>query len=154
MTDTPFPGAFRHQHQDPRGLVERIEAQLRERLEEAVEMAGLKLMVDLRSRHGRPAPATTSTADRKEFEAITADLLVDLRAAFHAELEAAEQAELSQAEAGHEAEHERLIAGQVYLARHLPDYWQRFERYRAAYSTRRLAEPIGKSGWLGRLLGG
>ena len=55
MSPSPFPGAFPHQHHDPRGLVERIEAQLRERIAEAVEMAGLTLMVDLRQRQGRPA---------------------------------------------------------------------------------------------------
>src|SRR5262249_240519 len=51
MTEAPLGGAFPHQHRDPRGLHERIEAQIRERIEEALEMAGLKLLVDLRARH-------------------------------------------------------------------------------------------------------
>ena len=66
----PPSGAFPHQHDDPRGLVERIEAQLRDRITEALDMAGLKLMVDLRQRQGRPAPETSSDADRREFEQI------------------------------------------------------------------------------------
>jgi len=154
MSSSPFPGAFPHQHHDPRGLVERIEAQLRDRIAEAVEMAGLKLMVDLRRRHGRPAPETTSDADRRDFEQMAAELLTHLRSAFRAELAAEERAEMERAEAGHEAPRESLLAGQVFLARRLPDYWQRFEVHRAAYTKARLETPPGKEGWLGRLFGG
>ena len=68
--------------------MERIQAQLRERIEEAVEMAGLGLMVELRRHHGRPAPDTDSAADRKEFEETSRALLAHLRSAFHAELAA------------------------------------------------------------------
>lgn len=153
MREPPFRGAFPHQHQDPRGLVARIEAQIRERLEEAVEMAGLKLMVDLRARHGLPAPETSSAADRKEFEAITAALLAHLRAAFHAELGPDDRAALQEADAGQPSAQDRLLAGQVALARRLPDYWQRMETYRAAFARSRLETPPTKGGWLGRLLG-
>ena len=151
MTGPPFRGAFPHQHHDPRGLVARIEAQLRERLEEAVEMAGLKLMVDLRARHARPAPETSSEADRREFEAIAAALLAHLRDAFHAQLGADERHQLERAEAGQPSEREAFLAGQVLLARRLPDYWQRFETHQAAYAETRLEAPPAKSGWLGRL---
>jgi len=154
MSSSPFPGAFPHQHHDPRGLVERIEAQLRDRIAEAVEMAGLKLMVDLRRRHGLPAPETTSDADRRDFEQMAAELLTHLRSAFRAELAAEERAEMERAEAGHEAPRESLLAGQVFLARRLPDYWQRFEVHRAAYTKARLETPPAKEGWLGRLFGG
>jgi hypothetical protein len=152
MTEpSPFHGAFPHQHHDPRGLVARIEAQIRERLEEAVEMAGLKLMVDLRAHHRLPAPETSSETDRKEFEAIAAALLAHLRDAFHAELGADERAAVAQAEAGASGERDRLLAGQVLLARRLPDYWQRFEAHAAAYATGRLEAPLAKSNWFGRL---
>ena len=146
MTDTPPAGAFAHQHHDPRGLGERIRAQLGERLEEAVEMAGLKLLVDLRARHGHPAPETSSETDRREFEALAVDLLAHLQSAFHAELERAEVA--------HPSGRARLLAGQVLLARRLPDYWQRFERYQTAYAGARLAAPASRSSRLGRLFGG
>ena len=86
MSDRAFRGAFGHQHGDPRGLIERIHAQLRERIQEAVEMAGLELMVELRRRHGRPAPDTTSAADRREFEDSARALLEHLRAAFGGDL--------------------------------------------------------------------
>ena len=85
MSEWPVHGAFPHQHGDARGLMERIQAQLGERIEEAVEMAALKLMVDLRVATGRPAPESTSTADRAEFEAGSRALLGSLRDAYLAE---------------------------------------------------------------------
>ena len=156
MTSSPFPGAFPHQHADPRGLIERIEAQLRERIEEAIEMAGLKLMVDVRDRHGRPKPETASEADRREFEATAAALLRHLRDAFHADLPAEQRAAFERLEAGEHDPRVRLLTGQVYLARQLPDYWQRFETYRAAYAEARLnaSDDAPKAGWISRLFGG
>ena len=153
MSADPPPSAFRHQHDDPRGLIERIEAQLRERIAEAVEMAGLKLMVDLRERAGRPAPETTSEADRREFLETAAALLRHLREAFHAGLPPEERAALEAAEAAPADSQDRVLAGQVFLARQLPDYWQRFESYRAAYFEDRLSAPAPRAGWLRRLLG-
>ncbi len=147
MSDTPFRGAFPHQHHDPRGLVERIQAQVRERIEEAIEMAGLKLLVDLRARHGRPAPDSSSEADRREFEAIAVELLAHVRTAFHAELNDEGRRELLRAEAGYPSERERLLAGHVFLARRLPDYWQRVEQFQAAYGMALLEAPSSKIGW-------
>jgi hypothetical protein len=151
MTDTPPTGAFPHQHQDPRGLAERIRDQLRARIEEAVEMAALKAMVDARARLGRPAPERSNEADRREFETSAVALLAHLRDAFRAELGVAELTELERAEAGQQSERERLLAGQVFLARTLPDYWQRFEAYRIAYGENRLQSEAARSGWRQRL---
>lgn len=155
MTSTPSPGAFPHQHDDPRGLLERIEGQLRQRIEEAVEMAGLKLMVDLRERHGLAKPATTSEADRREFESTAAALLRHLREAFHADLAADQRATLERLEATVDDPRERLLAGQVYLARRLPDYWQRFETYEKAFAEARLSAPpvVRRTRWLSRIWG-
>ena len=154
MTDPPFRGAFAHQHHDPRGLAARIEAQIRERLEEAAEMAALKLMVDLRARHGLPAPDTSSPGDRKEFEMLTGELLNHLRGAFTAELGEEDRRALEQVEAGQANERDRILVGQVLLARRLPDYWQRFEVHHAEYARSRLETPPAKSGWLARLFKG
>jgi hypothetical protein len=61
MMDNPFrTTGLRHGADDPRGLRERIEAQLTERIDEAVEMAALHLLVELRKRHDRPAPEATT----------------------------------------------------------------------------------------------
>ena len=152
MSEWPLRGAFPHQHGDARGLIERIEAQLGERIEEAVEMASLKLMVDLRARTGRPAPESTSAADRVEFEATSRALLTRLREAFLAELPADLRPRFDQVEAASVDEPGRLLAGQILLARQLPDYWQRFERYQRDDAERRLAE-AREPGWLKRLFG-
>ena len=152
MSEWPSRGAFPHQHGDPRGLIERIQAQLRERIEEAVEMAALKLMVDLRAATGRPAPESTSAADRAEFEATARAALAWLRDAYVAELPAALRLPYEQAEAAAADEPARLLTGQVWLARRLPDYWQRFERYQRQYAEQRLASPAGPR-WLRRLFG-
>jgi hypothetical protein len=151
MSERPFSGAFPHQHGDPRGLIERIQAQLRDRIEEAVEMAALDLLVNLRRRDGRPAPESSSTADRKEFEDTARRLLAHLGEAFRAEASEAQRADLARAEAKAE-DGRRLIEGQVFLARQLPDYWQRFEQHRTAYARARLESPPARAGWLGRLL--
>ena len=152
MTERSFRGAFPHQHGDPRGLIERINAQLRERIEETVEMAGLELMVERRRRLGRQPPESSSAADRREFEETARELLAHLRDAFHGEITSEQCAELERTEAGAE-ESERLLTGQALLARRLPDYWQRFEAYRAGYARSSLDAPARKGGWLGRLLG-
>jgi hypothetical protein len=152
MSEWPLRGAFPHQHGDPRGLMERIHAQLRERIEEAVEMAALKLMVDLRAATGRAAPESTSTADRAEFETAARAALAWLRDAYVADLPAELRPRFDQVEAAAGDGPDRLLTGQVWLARRLPDYWQRFERYQRQYAEQRLASPAGP-GWLRRLFG-
>jgi hypothetical protein len=150
----PRPGAFAHQHGDPRNLRERIDAQLRERLEEAAEMAALELLIALRRKTARPAPREDSAADREEFRALTDAVLEALDRAFAAELPQAERDAMAAARVGPDAR-SRALAGQVFLARRLPDYWQRFERHRLAHAGKTLAAPVAPSGgWLRRILGG
>jgi len=153
MSEWPHRGAFPHQHGDARGLFERIEAQLRERIDEAIEMAALKLMVDARAQTGRPAPESTSSADRAEFESTARALLARLRERFLAELPVELRPRYDQAEAAVTDEAARPLAGQVFLARQLPDYWQRFERYQQEDAQERLADPAKPGGWLRRLFG-
>lgn len=152
MSEWPLRGAFPHQHGDARGLIERIEAQLRERIEEAIEMAALKLMVDARAQAGRPAPEGSSAADRSEFEAASRALLLRLRERFLAELPADLRTRYDQAEAAVADGPARALAGQVFLARQLPDYWQRFEGFQQEDARARLTE-AGKPGWIRRLFG-
>jgi hypothetical protein len=153
MSEWPHRGAFPHQHGDARGLIERIEVQLRERIDEAVEMAALKLMVDARAQAGRPAPESTSTADRAEFERTARALLTRLRERFLAELPVELRPRYEQAEAAVADEAARPLAGQVLLARQLPDYWQRFERYRQEDAREHLADAARPGGWVRRLFG-
>jgi len=152
VSEWPLRGAFPHQHGDARGLMERIEAQLRERIEEAIEMAALKLMVDARAQNGQPAPESTRPADRSEFETITRTLLGRLREQFVADLSDDLRPRLRQVEAAATDRPTGLLAGQVFLARQLPDYWQRFEQYQRDDAERYLAK-ARRPGWLKRLFG-
>lgn len=146
-------GAFPHQHGDPRGLRERIDAQLRERIEEAVAMAGLELLVALRQKQGRAAPEEGSVSDRQEHEGLVAELLAHLRLAFRAEVAEPERLALTELEAAARDSGDRALEGQVLLAKRLPDFWQRFEVHRAAHAEARLSERVQGSGWLQRLFG-
>src|SRR5215831_11489810 len=108
--DNPFhTKGLRHGTSDPRGLLERIEAQLADRIEEAVEMAALELLVELRQRHKRPPPVSDSRADREEFQALSAGLLDHLRRAFLAELPAPRLAALADAEVRGRDERDRAL---------------------------------------------
>ena len=152
MTDHPFrTTGLRHGTGDPRGLLERIDEQLAERIEEAVEMAALHLLVELRKRHNRTAPETDSHADREEFQALAGDLLVHLGRAFEACLDAEHRPDLERARAVGADPRARELRGQIFLARQLPDYWQRLEVYRAAHAEAHLASPPPSTGFLKHL---
>ncbi len=139
--------SLRRDPRDPRGLLERIEAQLKERLEEAVDFLCLDLLVELRRRHGRPLPTEKSRGDRAEFEALAREFLEFLTRALLSRLEDAELEKLRQVEAT--AKENRLVVIQTHLARRLPDYWQRFEEIKNDFSRGRLAaappEPDGRA---------
>jgi len=126
---------------------------LTERIDEAVEMAALHLLVELRKRHRRPAPESDSRNDRDEFNALAADLLVYLGEAFAAELNADQRRGLDQAIAGGVEARARGLRGQVFLSRQLPDYWQRFEGHRAAHAEARSNSPARPDGLFKRLFG-
>jgi len=132
---------------DPRGLGERIEAAVEERLEEAVEFVCMDLLVQLRRAHGGPAPVAKSASDRQEFQRLVGEWLLHLRGALLDGLPREEVQKVSQAEEARGREEiPRLLAGQAALARALPDYWQRFETLRAAFAQARLTTRPRRSG--------
>jgi hypothetical protein len=151
MSEGPFRGAFRHQHGDPQSLRERIDAQLRERIEEAVEMAGLETMVHARRSDGRPPPAEDNPRDRDEFNAMAERLLNHLHAAFQAALSPEQRRALLDLEAAAADPRAGRLAAQVYLAKQLPDYWQRFEACRADFTRAAAQGEPSRPGWLRRL---
>lgn len=152
--DNPFrTTGLRHGTDDPRGLLERIDAQLTERIDEAVEMAALHLLVELRRRDDRPAPETDSRGDREEFATLAADLLAYLGEAFDADLSAEQRRLLDHARTDGADARARALRVQVFLARQLPDYWQRFETHRAAHAQDRLTAPARPGGLIKRLFG-
>ena len=131
---------FRHPNRSD-DLVARIEFEVRERLEEAVDYVCLEALVRERRTRGLPPPAADSPDDRRAY---TANVLTFLRLLRH-ELTAAPSTDEPPKAGGTDSsgdEQARLIVVQVALARALPDYWQRFE----AVSERYLARPEPSSG--------
>jgi hypothetical protein len=127
---------FRHADRSHR-LETRIELEVRERLEEAIDHVCLEALVQRRRAQGLPPPAADSAADRGEYTAHVATLLARLDAAMSAALDGEQRRRLATLADPRDDESARLMRVQVTLARLLPDYWQRFE----AVSTRYLAEP-------------
>jgi hypothetical protein len=125
---------FRHPDRS-HDLDTRIELEVRERLEEAIDFVCLDVLVRTRQAGGRPAPVAGNAADRAEYTVHVLGLLRLLDAEIPS---AAARRPRGDAE-GEEA---RLLAGQVARARALPDYWQRFE----ALSARFMAEPAPSGG--------
>ena len=134
---------FRHPDRAA-NLQSRIEHEVRERLEEAIDFVCLEALVKARRTAGGAAPVADSAADRTEYQFYVAAFLRRLTA----EIAASDSSPADGAAADPE-----LLARQVRLARTIPDYWQRFE----AVSARYLAEPPAsgseRRGLLARIFG-
>jgi hypothetical protein len=146
----PFGTSLRRDPADPRGLRDRIEAVLLERLEEAVDTACLELLVEARRARNLPPPVADSAEDRAEFERLVRMFLRRLTASITAGLGVEERRHLAP---GARDEGSRLLAIQVSLARLLPDYWQRFEAVKNEFAAEQTRPPRGRGGLLGRLFG-
>jgi hypothetical protein len=137
---------FRHPDRS-HPLTTRIEMEVRERLEEAIDFVCLEALVNARRVAGGPAPVSDNPHDRAEYQAHVRAFLRLLAA----ELREAEPSRPAAAPV--QAEDAQLLAAQVTLARRLPDYWQQFE----AVSVRYLAQPAPSGGqgrgMLARLFG-
>jgi len=130
---------FRHPDRS-HDLRTRIDHEVRERLEEAIDFVCLDALVSARKMRGLPAPAPDNDADRAEYGANVLAFLRLLDTHLAAGI-ADDRRHASEAPAASD-EAARLLAGQLELAKRLPDYWQRFELMRARY----LAEPPPPSG--------
>ena len=140
---------FRHPDRSA-DLVARIEYEVRERLEEAVDYVCLEALVRERRAHGLPPPAAENADDRRTYTDHVLTFLRRLRRELTPALSPDEQRKAAGAADAPGDEQARLIAVQVALARTLPDYWQRFEAVSSSY----LAGPDAASGREGRgLLG-
>ncbi|MBI1846272.1 MAG: hypothetical protein HYR86_04785 [Candidatus Rokubacteria bacterium] len=157
MTSPFFGTSIRRDPSQPARLAARIDAEVRDRIEEAVDFVCLDVMVQARRGRGVPAPAADSAADRAEFEADVTAFLErlerDLTAAVAIERRVALTA------AGRAASEPRAcaFAVQVALAKELPDYWPRFDETRERHAAERLAGAVSsggeRRGLLGRLFG-
>jgi hypothetical protein len=131
----------------PRDLLSLIEAELRERLEEAIDHACLDAIVTARRAAGARLPIADDARDREEFTATVRALLVRLRDEIPADA----------SEAAEGDEEWRLLAVQIGRAKALPDYWQRFDAVRQRF-TGEYSAPVDSGGarrgvlgrWLGR----
>jgi hypothetical protein len=125
---------FRHPDRSA-DLSTRIEFEVRERLEEALDYVCLDALVRDRKARGLPPPAADNPADRRAYGDNVLALLDRLSRELAAEVSPEDRRRTRAVETTAD-EQARGIAIQVALARRLPDYWQRFD----AISTRFLAE--------------
>jgi hypothetical protein len=153
----PFNTSLRRGAGEPRDLIARVDAEVRDRIGEAVDFVCLDSMVRSRSATGLPAPAPDSTTDRAEFDRRVEAFLARLADAMVTALDTERLQSLAAADQAGADRLARLVGVQVALAKLLPDYWQRFEQVRAAYAAEpdAPAPPSGRDrpGWLDRLLG-
>lgn len=131
---------FRHPDRS-HDLDTRIELEVRERLEEAIDFVCLEALVNTRRAAGRPAPVADNADDRAEYQAHVAAFLRLLAAELRGSIPRARPVVGGDLDAP-------LLAAQVALARTLPDYWQQFQ----ALSVRYLAEPSTSGGERRRVL--
>jgi hypothetical protein len=135
---TPFGTSLRRNPDDPRRLWERIDAQIAERIEDALDSACLDLMVELRRSHDLPMPVATSAQDRREFDGLVGALL-DRLGTLSADLTVEQQTRLAQPSTATPSARARALGLQVALAKLLPDYWTRFDQLRIDFANQRRA---------------
>ncbi len=140
---------------DPRGgdLASRIESELRERIEEALDAACLDTLVRVRQARQLPPPVADSERDRAEYQSEVRLLLERLHAHFAPFVEGDVRRTGVRATQGSGDPVADLMATQVALARTLPDYWQRFDTVRLEYAAERSASSGESRGLLRRLFG-
>lgn len=127
----------------PRDLLSLIDAELRDRLEEAIDHACLEAMVSARRAAGEPLPVADDAHDREEFTASVRALLERLR----------DEIPAGAGEATQGDEEWRLLALQLGRAKALPDYWQRFDVVRQRFSADYGGSRGTRRGVLDRLFG-
>lgn len=137
MTHPFFSTSFRRDPQQPRDLHARIDAQLVERIEEAVDFVCLDALVRTRRARGGAEPAADNETDRQEFRVSVEAFLARLERELLRELPQAQQQRIKQRATGSGAD--ALVMKQVGLARELPHYWQRFDEIREAYTAQYVA---------------
>ena len=152
MTHPFFNTSFRRDPSQPGTLHSRIEAQLIERIEEAVDFVCLDALVQTRRAHGLADPAADSERDRAEFTASVRAFLARLQRELLTELtdEQGRRLHVDAPRAGSEGERLRMQAA---LARELPSYWQRFDEVRTTYTAECIASGGERRGALRRLFG-
>ena len=153
----PFNTSLRRGAGEPPDLIARVDAEVRDRIGEAVDFVCLEAMVQSRRAGGLPAPVADSAPDRAEFDRRVDTFLARLGDAMLPALDTEQRQSLAASEHAAGDRLDQLIAVQLRLAKLLPDYWQRFEQVRVAYAQG-AGEPAPASGrdrpgWLDKLFG-
>jgi hypothetical protein len=137
--DSFFGTSLRRDPTQPTDLRARIDAQLRERIEEAVDFVCLDALVQQRRALALAPPSADNPRDREEFLQSVRVFLAELHAAIAATLSEEQRRTIAAAERTPGDETARLLDAHVMLARELPDYWQRFETIGASFVAKRRA---------------
>src|SRR5262249_21318972 len=116
-----------HGGNEPFDLAARIDAELRARIEDAVDFACLNAMVSAREGAGASPPAAENPRDRDEYVARVAAFLDLLRDELTTQLSDEQRRRLGGVLSAEARGVEAALRAQVALAKELPDYWQRFE---------------------------
>jgi len=153
----PFNTSLRRGAGEPHDLIARVDAEVRDRIGEAVDFVCLESLVHTRRAGGLPAPVADSALDRAEFDRRVEAFLTRLSNAMLPVLDTEQRQSLAASEHAAGDRLDQLIAVQLRLAKLLPDYWQRFEQVRVAYAQE-AGEPAPASGrdrpgWLDKLFG-
>ena len=132
-------------------LATRISAEIRHRLEEALDSACLDTLVRARRTRGLPPPEAENQRDREEYAEHVRQLLERLHAHFASSPPEEVRAAIRGAATTATDPVARLMTVQVELARLVPDYWQRFDAVRLDYAAERAASGGEGRGLLRRL---
>ena len=123
----PFTNAHHGGAREPSDLSARIDAELRTRIEDAVDFACLDAMVRARAARGAPPPVADDPGDREEYTARVAAFLDELANDLIAGLSDEQRGRLGPTARNDVA---AALGVQISLAKILPDYWQRFDAVR------------------------
>jgi hypothetical protein len=147
-----FNTSLRRSGGQPRDLLARVDMEIAERLEEAIDFVCLDTMVQHRRARGLPEIAADSAEDRAEFNLRVEAFLERLDREVAPDPPAALQRKTDEALGRAGAERvAQLLAVQVVLAKELPDYWGRFDAARLAYAEEDAGSGSERRGLLGRL---
>lgn len=139
MTES-FPTSLRRDPGDPRGLKERIEHQVTERIGEALDLYVMDLLVKRRACQGRPAPVHGDPSDRKEFQALLKEFFIFAENELRSAVPGLEPPPRP-ARKGDRTN--RPLTVQAYYAARLPDYWQRLDVIMVSFTASRLRQKPG-----------
>lgn len=127
----PYANAHHGDPAQPFDLAARIDAELRTRIEDAVDLVCLEAMVKARQAGGGPPPAADDPRDREEYHARVRAFLELLRTELAAALSDEQRRRLGKSVAAPgRGDVDAAVRVQVALAKELPDYWQRFDAIR------------------------